>query len=59
MAVVKGNTRKIVDNSTKSGIIKKKGGTDMLIDKFTSCLEDAKTGQILATTFAAVSTQMS
>lgn len=50
MRVYKSN----VDNSGKSGIIEV-GSGDMIIDKFTPCLEDVKTGRIVPTTYMAAS----
>ncbi len=50
-----GKSAKTIDNSTKSGIINTKSGVNMHIDKFTPCLEDAKTGEILPTSFALAS----
>lgn len=52
MSVIKSKT---IDNSLKNGIIKEKRGIDMHIDKFTPCLEDAKTGEILSTSFSLIS----
>lgn len=47
------NVSKTVDKFSKSGIIEiERSGVDMLIDKFTPCLEDAKTGEILQTSFS-------
>lgn len=47
--------KKSVDNSVKSGIIKAEKGIDMHIDKFTPCLENAQTGEILSTSFSLAS----
>ncbi len=47
--------RKALTNSTARGIIKQKRGVEMHIDKFTPCLEDAKTGEIISTSFSLAS----
>lgn len=52
MAVIR---TKVVDNGGKSGIIKAGREVDMRIDKFTPCLENAKTGEILSTSYSTVS----
>ncbi|MBQ2967535.1 MAG: hypothetical protein IJE10_05395 [Clostridia bacterium] len=51
-----GISSKSLTKRGNSGIIKIGGsGIDMYIDKFTPCLEDAKTGEILSTSYALVS----
>lgn len=47
---------KYVDNSEKNGIIKTEDVSDLsvTIDKFTPCLENAKTGEIMPTSFSVI-----